>query len=109
MHLITHLRLHKIYLFIFFSIIKVSSLHKQYVGLGKKQAMMEYIKIVQNLKMFGVTYFPIVNKEGIEMYLGVHALGVNTYDLGERLSPIINFPWSEIKKISHTKNEVKVI
>ena len=70
--------------------------------------MMEYMKIVQNLEMFGVSYFPIVNKRGTEMNLGVDALGINIYDKGDRFSPKISFPWSEIKKIAYSKKAVKV-
>jgi hypothetical protein len=30
--------------------------------------------------MFGITYFPIMNKRGTEMLLGVDPLGINIYD-----------------------------
>ena len=70
--------------------------------------MMDYMKIVQNLEMFGVSYFPIINKRGTEMIFGVDALGINIYDKGEKFSPKISFPWSEIKKISYTKTSIKV-
>ena len=77
--------------------------------MGREEAMMEYMKMVQNLEMFGVSYFPVVNKKGSEMNLGVDALGVNIYDKGDQFSPKISFPWSEIKKIGYTKTSVKVI
>ena len=70
--------------------------------------MMEYMKVIQNLEMFGVSYYPIVNKKGTEMNLGVDSLGINIYDKDDRFSPKISFPWSEIKKISYTKTAVKV-
>ena len=77
--------------------------------MGREEAMMEYMKMVQNLEMFGVSYFPVVNKKGSEMNLGVDALGVNIYDKGDQFSPKISFPWSEIKKIGYTKTSVKVM
>ena len=70
---------------------------------------MDYLKIVENLEMFGVSYFPIVNKRGTEMNLGVDALGINIYDKGDKFSPKISFPWSEIKKIAYTKTSIKVV
>ena len=59
-------------------------------------------------EMFGITYFSIMNKKGTEMLLGVDPMGINIYDKGDRLSPKITFPWSEIKKISHNKDKFKV-
>merc|ERR1711874_327361 len=44
------------------------------------------------------------NKKGTELILGVDALGVNVYNQGDRLSPKINFPWSEINRISFKSN-----
>jgi hypothetical protein len=58
--------------------------------------------------MFGITYFPIMNKRGTEMLLGVDPLGINIYDKSDKLTPKITFPWSEIKKISHNKDKFKV-
>ena len=87
---------------------QVSRFHKQHAALGREEAMLEYLKIVQNLEMFGVSYFSIVNKRGTEMNLGVDALGINIYDKGDRFSPKISFPWSEIKKITYTKTSIKV-
>jgi len=87
---------------------KISRFHKQHAGMGREEAMMEYMKMVQNLEMFGVSYFPVVNKKGSEMNLGVDALGVNIYDKGDQFSPKISFPWSEIKKIGYTKTSVKI-
>lgn len=42
--------------------------------------MLEYLKIAQDLEMYGVNYFEIRNKKGTELYLGVDALGLNIYD-----------------------------
>ena len=70
--------------------------------------MMEYMKVMQNLEMYGVSYFPIINKRGTQMNLGVDALGINIYDNEDKFSPKISFPWSEIKKISYTKTSIKV-
>ncbi|PIC52699.1 hypothetical protein B9Z55_002696 [Caenorhabditis nigoni] len=66
----------------------------------REQAMLEYLKIAQDLGMYGVNYFEIRNKKGTDLYLGVDALGLNIYDKADRLSPKVGFPWSEIRNIS---------
>ena len=63
-------------------------------------AMMEYLKIAQDMEMYGVNYFEIKNKKGTELWLGVDALGLNIYEKDDRLTPKIGFPWSEIRNIS---------
>ena len=62
--------------------------------------MMEYLKIAQDLEMYGVNYFSIKNKKGTDLFLGVDALGLNVYEAEDRLTPKIGFPWSEIRNIS---------
>ena len=42
--------------------------------------MMEYLKIAQDLEMYGVNYFEIKNKKGTDLWLGVDALGLNVYE-----------------------------
>jgi hypothetical protein len=46
----------------------------------REEGMLEYLKIAQDLEMYGVNYFDIRNKKGTELYLGVDALGLNIYD-----------------------------
>lgn len=62
--------------------------------------MMEYLKIAQDLEMYGVNYFEIRNKKSTELWLGVDALGLNIYEKDDKLTPKIGFPWSEIRNIS---------
>lgn len=69
-------------------------------GISREQAMLEYLKIAQDLEMYGVNYFDIRNKKGTELYLGVDALGLNIYERNDRLTPKVGFPWSEIRNIS---------
>jgi len=87
---------------------KVSVFHKQHRGTPREEAMLEYLKIAQDLEMFGVNYFAIYNTNKTEMLLGVDALGINVYDKSNKLAPKISFPWSEIKNISHTAEKFKV-
>lgn len=54
--------------------------------LYREDAMVEYLKIAQDLEMYGVNYFHIKNKKGSELWLGVDALGLNIYDKKDRYS-----------------------
>ncbi|XP_045887039.1 moesin-like [Micropterus dolomieu] len=74
--------------------------HKEHKGILREDAMVEYLKIAQDLEMYGVNYFSIKNKKGSELWLGVDALGLNIYDKKDRMTPKIGFPWSEIRNIS---------
>ncbi|XP_013764022.1 moesin-like isoform X3 [Pundamilia nyererei] len=74
--------------------------HKEHKGILREDAMLEYLKIAQDLEMYGVNYFNIKNKKGSELWLGVDALGLNIYDKKDKLTPKIGFPWSEIRNIS---------
>lgn len=73
---------------------------KEHRGMLREDAMMEYLKIAQDLEMYGVNYFEIRNKKGTDLWLGVDALGLNIYEQDDKLTPKIGFPWSEIRNIS---------
>lgn len=51
--------------------------HKE---MARDDAMQEYLKIAQDLEMYGVNYFEIKNKKGTDLWLGVDALGLNIYE-----------------------------
>ncbi|CAN9507817.1 unnamed protein product [Ophioblennius macclurei] len=74
--------------------------HEEHNGMMKEDAMLEYLKIAQDLEMYGLNYFDIKNKKGTDLWLGVDALGLNIYERDDRLTPKIGFPWSEIRNIS---------
>uniref|UniRef100_A0A8C4GTF3 FERM domain-containing protein n=1 Tax=Dicentrarchus labrax TaxID=13489 RepID=A0A8C4GTF3_DICLA len=79
---------------------RIQTWHEEHRGMLREDAMMEYLKIAQDLEMYGVNYFEIKNKKGTELWLGVDALGLNIYEHEDKLSPKIGFPWSEIRNIS---------
>uniref|UniRef100_A0AAY4CI62 FERM domain-containing protein n=1 Tax=Denticeps clupeoides TaxID=299321 RepID=A0AAY4CI62_9TELE len=79
---------------------RIRVLHEQHRGMLRENAMIEYLKISQDLEMYGVNYFSIKNKKGSELWLGIDALGLNIYGRADRLTPKIGFPWSEIRNIS---------
>ncbi|XP_067008507.1 moesin/ezrin/radixin homolog 1 isoform X1 [Anabrus simplex] len=72
----------------------------EHKGMLREDSMMEYLKIGQDLEMYGVNYFEIRNKKGTDLWLGVDALGLNIYEQDDKLTPKIGFPWSEIRNIS---------
>lgn len=79
---------------------KIMTWYMEHKGMWKDDAMLEYLKIAQDLEMYGVNYFDIKNKKGSDLWLGVDALGLNIYEKEDRLTPKIGFPWSEIRNIS---------
>ncbi|XP_031175916.1 moesin a isoform X2 [Sander lucioperca] len=74
--------------------------HEEHKSMMREESMMEYLKIAQDLEMYGVNYFSIKNKKGTELWLGVDALGLNIYEQNDKMTPKIGFPWSEIRNIS---------
>ncbi|XP_061774227.1 radixin-like isoform X3 [Nerophis ophidion] len=79
---------------------RIQTWHEEHHSMLREDAVMEYLKIAQDLEMYGVNYFEIKNKKGTELWLGVDALGLNIYEHEDKLSPKIGFPWSEIRNIS---------
>ncbi|XP_075059225.1 ezrin [Mixophyes fleayi] len=74
--------------------------HSEHRGMLKEDSMLEYLKIAQDLEMYGINYFEIKNKKGTDLWLGVDSLGLNIYEHDDKLTPKIGFPWSEIRNIS---------
>ena len=87
---------------------QVSQFHRQHRGLTRSEAMLEYLKIAQDLEMYGITYFSVMNSKGTEVLLGVDDLGINFYDVKDKFSPKVSFPWSEIAKVAYTKDKFTV-
>ena len=50
----------------------------------REDAVLEYLKVAQDLEMYGISYFEIRNKKGTELLLGVGALGVNIYENSDK-------------------------
>merc|ERR1719264_2123011 len=79
---------------------KIKIWYADHRGMSRDEAEMEYLKIAQDLDMYGVNYFQIFNKKESDLWLGVTNLGLNIYEGDNKLSPKIMFPWSEIRNIS---------
>lgn len=52
--------------------------------MNRDEAMIEYLKITQDLEMYGINFFEIKNKKNTELWLGVDALGLNIYEKEDR-------------------------
>ncbi|KAK2169142.1 hypothetical protein LSH36_12g20002 [Paralvinella palmiformis] len=79
---------------------RIKQWYSDHRGMARDEAEMEYLKIAQDLEMYGVNYFQIKNKRSTDLWLGVDALGLNIYEQENRLTPKVTFPWSEIKNVS---------
>ncbi|XP_021374387.1 merlin-like [Mizuhopecten yessoensis] len=79
---------------------RIKEWYADHRGMSRDEAEMEYLKIAQDLEMYGVNYFQIENKKNTDLWLGVDALGLNVYESNNKLCPKIMFPWNEIKNIS---------
>ena len=88
---------------------KVAMFHAKHRTVTKEEAMMEYMKVSQDLETYGITYFEVVNKNKTQVLLGIDALGINIYDKNNKLSPTLGFPWSEINTIRTSKENRIVV
>lgn len=87
---------------------RIQNWHQEHGSMAREEAMIEYLKISQDLEMYGVNYFEIQNKKKTQLLLGVDALGLNVYEKQDRLSPKIGFPWSEIRNISFSDKKFTI-
>uniref|UniRef100_A0A674JU94 FERM domain-containing protein n=1 Tax=Terrapene triunguis TaxID=2587831 RepID=A0A674JU94_9SAUR len=100
---------------------RVSISHKRKIGwnllvfpsvitvvLSRDEAKMNYLKIAQDLEMYGVNYFPIQNKSDTDLLLGVDAKGIHVYSINNRFSPNKSFEWSGIRNISYSEKELTI-
>ena len=64
------------------------------VCVHREDSVMEYLKIAQDLEMYGVNYFEIKNKKGTELWLGVDALGLNIYEHEDKYAILTYTMWN---------------
>jgi len=75
-------------------------------GLSRAEAEMEYLKIAQDLEMYGTNYYKIQNDKTTNLLLGILANGINIYEAENKLTPLCAFMWSEIKNISFKNKRI---
>ncbi|CAJ0581045.1 unnamed protein product, partial [Mesorhabditis spiculigera] len=69
-------------------------------GMSREDAEMEYLRVAQDLEMYGIQYYAIYNKKETDLELGVSAQGIGIYKENNKVTPRPFFSWSEIKNIS---------
>lgn len=79
---------------------RIKTWYMDHEPMTRDEVEMEYLKIAQDLDMYGVNYFPITNKNKTKLWLGVTAMGLNIYDELNKLTPKTMFQWSEIRNVS---------
>ncbi|CAL8287834.1 unnamed protein product [Gadus morhua 'NCC'] len=79
---------------------RVQTWHDEHGSMVQEDAVLEYLKVAQDLEMYGVNFFKIKNRKSTDLWLSVDALGLNIYVNADRLTPKIGFAWSEIRSIS---------
>ncbi|KAF4074227.1 hypothetical protein AMELA_G00237130 [Ameiurus melas] len=87
---------------------RITLCYAEHRGRTREDAEMEYLKIAQDLEMYGISYFFIRNKKGTDLLLGVDALGLHIYEPENKLTPKISFPWNEIRNISYSDKEFAI-
>uniref|UniRef100_A0A3P8NV53 FERM domain-containing protein n=1 Tax=Astatotilapia calliptera TaxID=8154 RepID=A0A3P8NV53_ASTCA len=88
---------------------KITAWYAEHRGLARDEAEMEYLKIAQDLEMYGVSYFEITqNKRDTNLLLGVDAQGLHIYSPNSKLAPNKSFPWSGIRNISYSEKEFTI-
>ncbi|KAG9265675.1 merlin [Astyanax mexicanus] len=88
---------------------KITAWYAEHRNIARDEAEMEYLKIAQDLDMYGVSYFSITqNKRDKELLLGVDAQGLHIYSPSSKLNPNKSFPWSGIRNISYSEKEFTI-
>uniref|UniRef100_A0A8D2QUZ6 FERM domain-containing protein n=1 Tax=Zosterops lateralis melanops TaxID=1220523 RepID=A0A8D2QUZ6_ZOSLA len=87
---------------------KITAWYAEHRGIARDEAEMNYLKIAQDLEMYGVNYFPIQNKNHTDLLLGVDAKGIHIYSINNRFSPNKSFEWSSIRNISCSEKELTI-
>uniref|UniRef100_A0A3B3SV15 NF2, moesin-ezrin-radixin like (MERLIN) tumor suppressor b n=1 Tax=Paramormyrops kingsleyae TaxID=1676925 RepID=A0A3B3SV15_9TELE len=88
---------------------KITAWYAEHRGIARDEAEMDYLKIAQDLDMYGVSYFSITqNKRDTELLLGVDAQGLHIYNPNNKLNPNKSFPWSGIRNISYSEKEFTI-
>uniref|UniRef100_A0A672SSG8 Merlin n=1 Tax=Sinocyclocheilus grahami TaxID=75366 RepID=A0A672SSG8_SINGR len=85
---------------------KITAWYAEHRNITRDEAEMEYLKIAQDLEMYGVSYFSITqNKRDTELLLGVDAQGLHIYSPNNKLSPNKSFPWRHLTIKRQTLND----
>lgn len=77
-------------------------------GHTREEVVKDYVNIAQDLEQYGIHYFEVTNKRGTKLWLGVHNMGMDVYEYGNKVTPKLGFPWAEIKNIAFNDKKFKI-
>lgn len=77
-------------------------------GHSREEVIKDYVNIAQDLEQYGIHYFEVTNKRGTKLWLGVHNMGMDVYEYGNKVTPKLGFPWAEIKNIAFNDKKFKI-
>lgn len=87
---------------------KITAWYAEHRGIARDEAEMNYLKIAQDLDMYGMNYFPISQtKNDSDILLGVDAKGIHIYSRNNKISPLKSFKWGDIRNISYNSKKLK--
>lgn len=87
---------------------EIKSFHNQYKDLTQGEAELEYLVLVRSLPKCGVSYFPVKDKNGSNLWLGVTPLGLNIYEYSNQNEPKIQLLFREIRNLEYNKKKFTI-
>ncbi|KAG8451796.1 hypothetical protein GDO86_003842 [Hymenochirus boettgeri] len=88
---------------------KITAWYAEHRGIDRDEAEMNYLKIAQDLDMYGMNYFPIsqANNDS-DILLGVNAKGIHIFSNNDKIIPSKSFKWGDIRNISSNDKKLKI-
>ncbi|XP_071992303.1 merlin-like isoform X1 [Engystomops pustulosus] len=87
---------------------KITAWYAEHRGIARDEAEINYLKLAQDLDMYGMNYFPISQtKNDSDMLLGVDAKGIHIYSRNNKFSPLKSLKWGDIRNISYNSKKLK--
>ncbi|KAM3933874.1 merlin-like [Leptodactylus fuscus] len=87
---------------------KITAWYAEHRGIARDEAEINYLKLAQDLDMYGMNYFPISQtKNDSDMLLGVDAKGIHIYSRNNKISPLKSLKWGDIRNISYNSKKLK--
>ena len=79
---------------------------------GTRADMLEYLKLAQDLETYGIAYYPVIDKKGSEILIGIDCLGINFYRPEDKNNPIDSIdsiiPFSEVRKVKASDKDLTI-
>ncbi|KAE8625038.1 hypothetical protein XENTR_v10006138 [Xenopus tropicalis] len=89
---------------------KITAWYAEHRGTDRDEAEMNYLKIAQDLDMFGMNYFPISQSNtDSNILLGVNAKGIHIFSINNKIIPLKSFKWGDIRNINYNYKKLKII